>query len=70
MQRFPNMSMNWDAIVDAYIRIYFSTFPLSRQRMQGPMQNFALPMQTLHERNLKESFRYKESPLMQGDHIK
>ncbi len=34
------------------------------------MQNFALPMQTLHERNLKESFPYKESPLMQGDHIK
>jgi len=64
------MSMNWDAIVDAYIRIYFSTFPLSRQRMQGPMQNFALPMQTLHERNPKESFRYKESPLMRGDHIK
>ncbi len=34
------------------------------------MQNFALPMQTLHERNPKESFRYKESPLMRGDHIK
>ncbi len=34
------------------------------------MQNFALPMQTLHERNLKESFRYMDSPLMQGDHIK
>jgi len=64
------MPINWDVIVGAYIRIYFSTFPLSRQRMQGPMQIFALPMQTLHERSLKESFRYKESPPMQGDHIK
>ncbi|KAB2706395.1 hypothetical protein F9L00_02445 [Brucella anthropi] len=43
-----------------YLWIYFSSFPLSRQRRQGPMQNFAFPMQSLHEGKLKESFCKKE----------
>ena len=34
------------------------------------MQNFAFPMQSLHEGKLKKSFCKKESPFMHGRHIK
>ncbi len=34
------------------------------------MQNFAFPMQSLHEDKLKETFCLKESLFMQGSHIK
>ncbi len=32
------------------------------------MQNFAFPMQSLHEDKLKELFHMKESPFMQCRH--
>ncbi|PQZ26118.1 hypothetical protein CQZ93_19270 [Ochrobactrum vermis] len=70
MQRLWKDPVKLGAVSRAlYLRIYFSIFPLSRQPTHGPMQNFALPMQSLHEDKLKESFYIKESPFMQGSHI-
>ncbi|KAB2656019.1 hypothetical protein F9K94_16005 [Brucella tritici] len=69
MQRFLKGFLIFGAISTAfYLWIHFSSFPLSRQRRQGPMQNFAFPMQSLHEDKLKELFHMKESPFMQCRH--
>ncbi|PWU76402.1 hypothetical protein DK867_03835 [Ochrobactrum sp. POC9] len=69
MQHFLKGSQLSGAISTAfYLWIHFSSFPLSRRRRQGPMQNFAFPMQSLHEDKLKETFCLKESLLMQRGH--